>query len=173
MSTDQTAALNPGSGPRRPNTRFLFSHPAHLFSLGFGTGMSSLAPGTVGTLFGWASYLVLNLYLTVTGWATLIALSVVGGIWICGFTARKLGTQDPSSVVWDEIVAFWIVLLLITPTSFVGQLVAFILFRFFDAVKPPPIRYFDRTFKGGLGIMLDDLVAAFCTLLVIALWRSI
>ena len=93
--------------------------------------------------------------------------------WICGFSARKLGVQDPSAVVWDEIVAFWIVLLLITPASFVGQLVAFVLFRFFDAVKPPPIRYFDRTVKGGLGIMLDDLVAAFCTLLVIALWRSI
>ncbi|UVA78972.1 phosphatidylglycerophosphatase A family protein [Pandoraea commovens] len=173
MSTDQTAAVNSGSGPRRPNSRFLLSHPAHLFSLGFGTGLSSFAPGTVGTLFGWASYLVLNLYLTVTGWAVLIAASIIGGIWICSFTARKLGVQDPSAVVWDEIVAFWIVLLLITPASFVGQLVAFVLFRFFDAVKPPPISYFDRTVKGGLGIMLDDLVAAFCTLLVIALWRSI
>ncbi|MDM8359409.1 phosphatidylglycerophosphatase A family protein [Pandoraea communis] len=173
MSTDQTAAVNPGSGPRRPTSRFLLSHPAHLFSLGFGTGLSSFAPGTVGTLFGWASYLVLNLYLTVTGWGVLIAASLIGGVWICDFTARKLGIQDPSAVVWDEIVAFWIVLLFVTPVSFGGQLVAFALFRFFDAVKPPPISYFDRTVKGGLGIMLDDLVAAFCTLLVIALWRSI
>lgn len=173
MSTDQPAAVTSDRGSRRPDARFLLSHPAHLFSLGFGTGLSSFAPGTVGTLFGWASYLVLNLYLTVTGWAALIAAAVVGGVWLCGFSARKLGTSDPSSVVWDEIVAFWIVLLLITPTSFVGQLVAFVLFRFFDAVKPPPISYFDRTVKGGLGIMLDDLVAAFCTLLVIALWRSI
>ncbi|GAB3627198.1 phosphatidylglycerophosphatase A [Pandoraea terrae] len=173
MSTDQPATAAGGAGPRRPDARFMLSHPAHLFSLGFGTGLSSFAPGTVGTLFGWASYLVLNLYLTVTGWAVLICAGVLGGIWLCGFTSRKLGDSDPGAVVWDEIVAFWIVLLLITPTGFGAQFVAFVIFRFFDAVKPPPIRYFDRTFKGGLGIMLDDLVAAFCTLLVIALWRSI
>jgi phosphatidylglycerophosphatase A len=82
-----------------------------------------------------------------------------------------MGVADPSPVVWDEIIAFWLVLLLVTPATFVGQLWAFIVFRFFDMVKPPPIRHFDRHLKGGFGIMFDDIVAAFFTLLVIALWR--
>lgn len=165
----------PGSAPaRRPITvGFMLSHPAHFIALGFGSGLSPMGPGTVGTLFGWASYLVLSLYFTVSDWAVLLALSIVGGVWICGRTARALGVSDPGSVVWDEIVAFWLVLLVVTPASFWGQCVAFLLFRFFDAVKPPPVRYFDRTVKGGLGIMLDDLVAAFCTLLVIALWHAL
>jgi Phosphatidylglycerophosphatase A and related proteins len=84
---------------------------------------------------------------------------------------KKLGTDDPSPVVWDEIIAFWLVLLMVTPVTLTGQIWAFIVFRFFDMVKPPPIGYFDRRLKGGFGIMFDDLVAAFFTLLVVALWR--
>jgi phosphatidylglycerophosphatase A len=114
---------------------------------------------------------VLSNYLSVAQWALLLAIGFVGGIWCAGFTARKMGVADPSAVVWDEILAFWLVMLLITPASFSGQLGAFLIFRFFDAVKPPPIGYFDRRFKGGFGIMFDDLAAAFFTLLVIALWR--
>jgi len=85
---------------------------------------------------------------------------------------------DPGSIVWDEVVAFWLVLWLVTPTSFGGQLAAFLWFRFFDAAKPGPVRWADAQFKGfgwrgGWGILFDDLVAAFATLLVIALWRSL
>jgi phosphatidylglycerophosphatase A len=114
---------------------------------------------------------VLSHYLSVAQWAALLAVGFVGGIWCTAFTARKMGVGDPSPVVWDEIIAFWLVMLLITPATFAGQLGAFLVFRFFDAVKPPPIGYFDRRFKGGFGIMFDDLAAAFFTLLVIALWR--
>jgi len=91
---------------------------------------------------------------------------------------------DPGPIVWDEVVAFWIVLWLVLPAGFLAQLLAFALFRFFDAAKPGPVAWADRLFHGvdpttdrlawpkaGLGIMLDDLVAAFCTLIVIALWR--
>ena len=158
-------------GPRRATARFMLSHPLHILSLGFGSGLSPIAPGTVGTLFAWASFAAFSAQLTVIEWGILIAVGFVAGIGICGFTANRLGIDDPSPVVWDEIVAFWLVLLMVTPTDFTGQLWAFIVFRFFDMVKPPPIRYFDRKLKGGFGIMFDDLVAAFFTLLVMALWR--
>ncbi|MBP0591853.1 phosphatidylglycerophosphatase A [Paraburkholderia sp. LEh10] len=157
--------------PRRATARFMLSHPFHILSLGFGSGLSPVAPGTVGTLFAWASFAAFSARLTVLEWGILIAGGFVAGIGICNFTANKLGIGDPSPVVWDEIVAFWLVLLMVTPADFTGQLWAFIVFRFFDMVKPPPIGYFDRRLKGGFGIMFDDLVAAFFTLLVIALWR--
>ncbi|MFM0038543.1 phosphatidylglycerophosphatase A [Paraburkholderia strydomiana] len=161
----------PRPQPRRATARFMLSHPLHLLSLGFGSGLSPVAPGTIGTLFAWASFAVLSRYLTVIEWGVLIGVGFIGGIAICGFTARRLGIDDPSPVVWDEIIAFWLVLLMVTPATLTGQLWAFIVFRFFDMVKPPPISYFDRRLKGGFGIMFDDLVAAFFTLLVIALWR--
>jgi phosphatidylglycerophosphatase A len=164
----QTRA-QPG-GPRRADAPFMLTHPFHIISLGFGSGLSRIAPGTAGTLFAWAAFEVLNRYVTVAEWGLLIVVGFFAGIGITGFTAKKMRVEDPSAIVWDEIVAFWLVLLMVTPASFTGRLWAFIVFRFFDMVKPPPIRYFDRRFKGGLGIMLDDMVAAFFTLLVIALW---
>jgi len=166
-----SAAKSASAGPRRADPAFMLSHPLHIISLGFGSGLSRIAPGTAGTLFAWASFEVLNRYLTVLDWGVLIVVGYFAGIAITGFTARKLGVDDPSSIVWDEIVAFWLVMLMVTPASFTGQLWAFIVFRFFDMVKPPPIGHLDRRFKGGFGIMLDDLVAAFFTLLVIALWQ--
>jgi phosphatidylglycerophosphatase A len=159
------------SRPRRATARFMLSHPLHMISLGFGSGLSPIAPGTVGTLFAWASFDVLNRYLTVIDWGVLIVVGFLAGISITAFTAKRLGIDDPSPVVWDEVVAFWLVLLMVTPASLTEQVWAFVVFRFFDMVKPPPIRYFDRRLKGGFGIMFDDLVAAFFTLLVVALWR--
>lgn len=181
MQTDPTpapAAAEPGAtsggnAPPRATARFMLSHPAHIVSLGFGSGLAPIMPGTFGSLFGWLSFVVLNRYLTVPEWWALIAAGFVAGTWLTGFTARKMGSADPGAVVWDEIVAIWLVMLFVTPATFVGQLWAFVAFRFFDMLKPPPIRYFDRRLKGGLGIMADDLVAAFMTLLVIALWRSV
>ncbi|NIE67942.1 phosphatidylglycerophosphatase A [Burkholderia sp. Ax-1719] len=158
-------------GPRRADAPFMLTHPLHILSLGFGSGLSRLAPGTAGTLFAWASFEVLNRYISVLDWGILIIGGFLAGIGITAFTAKKLRIEDPSSIVWDEIVAFWLVLLMITPIDFIGKLWAFAIFRFFDMVKPPPIRYIERRFKGGFGIMVDDLVAAFFTLLVIALWR--
>ncbi|MBU9563883.1 phosphatidylglycerophosphatase A [Burkholderia multivorans] len=180
MQTDPTpapqAAPDTGtapSAPQRASARFMLSHPAHIVSLGFGSGLAPFMPGTFGSLFGWLTFVALNRYLTVPEWWVLIALAFVAGIAITGFTARRMGVADPGAVVWDEIVAIWLVMLFVTPATFVGQLWAFVVFRFFDMVKPPPIRHFDRRLSGGLGIMVDDLVAAFMTLLVIALWRSL
>src|SRR5574337_700431 len=162
--------------PRHPSVRFLLAHPAHFIALGFGSGLSPVAPGTVGTLWGWLAFLVLQLWLTPLGLGLLTALALALGWWACTATARHMGVADPGSIVWDEIVAIWIVLWLAMPMGFWGQLAAFALFRYFDAAKPGPVAWADRLFKGfgwrgGLGILLDDLVAAFCTLLVIALWR--
>ena len=160
------------------NRRFLLSHPAHFIALGAGAGLSRLAPGTAGTLWAWAVFLLLQIWLTPLHMGLLIAASTLVGWWACTVTAQHLGVTDPGAIVWDEIIAFWLVLWLVTPTTFGGELAAFVLFRYFDAAKPGPVRWADRLFKGfgwrgGWGIIFDDLVAAFCTLLVIAIWRSL
>jgi phosphatidylglycerophosphatase A len=165
--------------------RFAWNHPAHLLALGLGSGLSPWAPGTVGTLWAWASFLVLDLWLDDLGWALLLAASTVVGVWACARTARDLDVADPGAIVWDEIVAFWLVLWLLMPAPGWGQAVAFGLFRLFDAVKRGPVGWADRRFKRrpgeaigwrqGVGILFDDFVAAGCTLLVLALgvtaWR--
>lgn len=171
--------------PFRPTLRFLFAHPAHLIALGFGSGLPRHAPGTVGTLWAWVAFLVMERWLSsaAIGWVILASLPI--GWWACTVTARHMRVADPGSIVWDEVVAFWIVLWLVLPGGLLAQLIAFGLFRFFDAVKPGPVGWADRLFKphgsdagtmrwsaAGLGILFDDLVAAFCTLLVIAAWRA-
>ena len=168
-----------------PSARFMLSHPAHAIALGFGSGLSPVAPGTAGTLWAWLAFLVLQNYgMTDAGWALLIAASLAIGWWASTVTARHMQVLDPGSIVWDEVAAFWLVLWLVMPAGFWGQVAAFALFRFFDAVKPGPVGWADQLFHGvdansdsnpwakaGFGIMLDDLVAAGCTLLVIAVWR--
>ena len=159
------------------NSRFMLAHPAHFIALGFGSGLSPVAPGTAGTLWAWLAYLVLQAWLTPLQMGWLIGGSLLVGWWACTVTARHMAVADPGSIVWDEIVAFWLILWLIMPTDLAGQMAAFVLFRFFDAAKPGPVAWADRHFKGlgtrgGFGVMFDDLVAAFCVLLVIALWRA-
>ena len=154
----------------------MLAHPAHLVALGFGSGLSPTAPGTVGTLWAWLTFFLLQHWLLPAGVCVVLLVGLVLGWWACTITARHLGVADPGCIVWDEILAFWLVLWLAMPMGFWGQVVAFALFRFFDAVKPGPVAWADELFKGlgwrgGWGIMFDDLVAAFCTLLVIALWR--
>jgi len=168
----------------RPTVRFLFSHPAHFIALGAGSGLSRIAPGTSGSLWAWVVFIALSPWMTDAAWGWLIAASLPIGWWSSTLTAKHMGVLDPGSIVWDEVVAFWLVLWLIMPTGLVGQVLAFGLFRFFDAVKPGPVGWADALFHGvdphtdrqawrkaGFGIMLDDLVAAGCTVLVIALWR--
>lgn len=160
----------------RPTVAFLLSHPAHLLALGFGSGLSPIAPGTVGTLWAWAAFLVLQAWVSpaVLGWIVLASVPVAW--WTAAVTATNMRSLDPGSIVVDEIASFWIVLLLWMPAGWAGQLAAFALFRFFDAAKPGPVGWADGLFhgfgwRGGLGILFDDLVAAFCTLFVLALWR--
>lgn len=162
--------------PPRPTVAFMMAHPAHLIALGFGSGLGRIAPGTVGTLWGWLSFLVLQLWLSPTQIGWLLPVAGVVGWWACTVTARDMRVADPGHIVWDEVLAMWIILWLTMPMGFWGQLIAFALFRFFDAVKPQPVKWADQLFKGfgwkgGFGIMFDDLVAAFCTLLTIAVWR--
>ena len=162
--------------PLRPNMKFLLAHPANFIALGFGSGLSPVAPGTAGTLWAWLAYLLLAPSMSSAQMGWLIAASTLLGWWACTVTAKNLGVLDSGNIVWDEVVAFWLVLWLIMPTGLTGQLIAFVVFRFFDAAKPGPVGWADQLFKGfgargGFGILLDDFVAAFCTLLVIALWR--
>lgn len=160
----------------KPTVTFMLAHPAHAIALGFGSGLASMAPGTVGSLWGWLSWLVLQHYLSLPEQALLIATTILVGWWACSVTARHMGISDPGAIVLDEIVAMWLIFFFVMPTHLGGQLAAFTLFRFFDAVKPGPVAWADQLFKGfgrrgGFGIIFDDLVAAFCTLLVMALWR--
>lgn len=172
------APLNPPVRPPvlRPTARFMLAHPAHLIALGFGSGLSPVAPGTVGTAFGWASYLLLQAWFTPMQIGYVIAASALVGVWACTKTAGDMRVLDPGNIVWDEVVAFWIVLWLLTPAGFWAQAGAFALFRLLDSVKPGPVAWADSLFHGfgwraGFGIFFDDLVAAFCTLLLIAAWR--
>lgn len=163
--------------PMQPTRAFMLSHPAHLLSLGFGSGLSPVVPGTVGTLFGWLCFHWLSTHWPSTFTPSLWGLLIVAGFFIgveaCNITGRALGVPDHGAMVWDEIVAIWLVLLMVTPTSFSGELMAVLLFRVFDMTKPPPIRQFERRFKGGFGVMADDILAAFFTLLALALWRFV
>ncbi len=165
------------TAPPRASMAFMLRHPARWIALGFGSGLAPRAPGTVGTLWAWVAFLLLDRWLGDLQWGLVLLAALLVGVWACARTARDLGQADPGAIVWDEVLAFWLVLWLVMPTGFVGQAVAFALFRFFDAAKPGPVRWADGLFKNargwrqGWGILFDDLVAALCTLLVIALAR--
>lgn len=151
----------------RPTLRFTFAHPAHWLAFGFGAGLSPYAPGTAGTLVAWlAAWLVGEPLATSAGLAAIAVLFALG-VWVCDLTGRHLGIPDHGAMVWDEIVAFLLVLAIV-PATLAWQSAAFALFRLFDIVKPQPIRWLEARFKGGWGVMADDLAAAAYTLLVLA-----
>lgn len=152
---------------QRPSLQFLLAHPAHWVACGFGSGLSPFAPGTVGTLFGWASFLLLRPWLSDLQWLALILAAFVGGVLAVHKTGVDLGVTDHGSIVWDEVVPFWLVLVF-CPPGWLWQGAAFLLFRVFDIVKPQPARYFDEQVKNGFGVMMDDLFAAGYAILVLA-----
>ena len=156
----------------RPTLRFVLAHPAHFLALGFGTGLAPVVPGTVGTLLGFPIHGLLASRLAPAELLAVVAGMFAIGVWACGKTGTDLGIADHSAMNWDEVVAF-ILILAITPPGWAWQAFAFFAFRFFDVVKPPPIRHFDRTIKGGLGVMFDDIVAAFYTLLATAIVKQL
>jgi len=130
----------PAQGPIfRPTARFMLAHPAHFIALGLGSGLSPVAPGTAGTLWAWLSFLVLQPWLSTVQTGLLIGAAMLVGWWACTVSAEHMGVADPGAIVWDEVVAFWLVLWLWMPASFLAQCVAFALFRFFDAAKPGPV----------------------------------
>ncbi len=153
----------------KPTFGWLLSRPICLLGFGFGTGLAPKAPGTFGTLPALPLvWLCLSLGIS-GGWLVLLCLLLfIVGIKICDVTERELGIQDYGGIVWDEIVAMMLVLAFVPQTVF-WWLFAFALFRLFDAVKPWPIRWFDARVHGGFGIMLDDVIAAGFTLLVLQL----
>ena len=168
---------------RKPTLRFLLAHPAHAIALGFGSGLAPIAPGTAGTLWAWLVYAWFRPSFDALQCGLVIGIGAGVCWWASTVAARHLAVADPGAIVCDEIIAFWLVLWLVTPAGFWTQAVAFLLFRFFDAAKPGPVAWADGLFKVGRGqpigwrqgfaIMFDDLVAALCTLLVIALWRVV
>jgi phosphatidylglycerophosphatase A len=146
----------------------VLTDPVHILAFGFGTGLSPVAPGTVGSLVGVLfAWFTLDLSLPLQ-LAVAAALSL-SGIWICGESARRIGVHDHGGIVWDEIAGMYITLLAAPPTI-VGWLLAFLLFRAFDIAKPWPIRDLDHRLGGGLGIMLDDLAAALYALILLGLY---
>jgi phosphatidylglycerophosphatase A len=156
----------------RPSARFAFSHPAHFIALGFGAGLFPVAPGTAGTL------LALPLWWLFGGDGDPVLLLAVLtflfglGVWACGVSGRDLGVADHGAMCWDEVVAFLLVLALV-PEDPAWQAAAFVLFRTFDILKPPPIRQAEARFKGGFGVMFDDILAAGYTLLVLAVMKRV
>ena len=155
-----------------PTLAFLFRHPAHVIALGFGAGLAPVAPGTFGTLVALPIAAALWTYANDAIFVGAIVALFALGVWAAGVTGRDLGVPDHGAIVWDEAVAFLLVLF------FVGRdglrvAAAFLLFRLFDVLKPPPIRNIDRSLKSGFGVMADDLVAALYTLLVLAAWQRL
>jgi len=151
----------------RPDLKFLFAHPAHLIAFGFGSGLAPKAPGTVGTLLGLPLFwLVVTVAQDLPNQIIFLIATFLLGIWACGRSGRALGVADHGGMVWDEIVAFALVLLF-TPTGWLWMALAFALFRLFDILKPWPIRLADTHFKSGFGVMFDDLLAALYAIAII------
>ncbi|QDD00670.1 phosphatidylglycerophosphatase A [Candidatus Methylopumilus planktonicus] len=149
-----------------PNLKFLIKHPSHFLALGFGAGLSKKAPGTLGTLVGIPIYLLISSYSFSIQMMMALLFTIVG-IFICNQTAQALKVKDPSAIVWDEISAFFLMLVIAHPLLNPLKIFElFVLFRIFDIWKPFPINYLDKHVGGGLGIMLDDYVAAFFALLI-------
>ena len=143
--------------------------PVCFLAFGLGTGLAPKAPGTVGTLLALPlAWLTLTLALE---WRLLVAIILIAaGVWLCGEAARRIGVHDHPGIVWDEVAGMYLVLL-VAPLTVWGWALAFGLFRLFDIWKPWPIRDLDHRLHGGVGIMLDDLVAALYAALLLGLYR--
>jgi phosphatidylglycerophosphatase A len=150
-----------------PTVRFLFDRPAHFIALGFGSGLAPFAPGTFGTLVAIPIAAALRVYANDAVFVVAIVALFAIGAWASDVAGRDLGVPDHGSIVIDEVVAFLAVLFFVGGDP-LRQAFAFLLFRVFDIAKPPPIRQIDATLKNGIGVMLDDLLAAAYTLFVFA-----
>lgn len=132
--------------------------PVHWLAFGLGSGLAPKAPGTFGTLAAVPLFLLMHHYLSSTEYLFVVLFASVAGIYLCGQTARHLKVHDHPGIVWDEFVGFWITMLAV-PVSVGTLLAGFVLFRLFDIAKPWPIKWVDAKVSGGLGIMLDDVLA--------------
>lgn len=135
----------------------LLLNPLHLLSLGFGSGLAPVAPGTFGTLVAVPFYLLLA-QLSLPCYLLAVNLGFAIGVYICQYTSDALGVHDHGGIVWDEFVGYWITMIAV-PFAWQWILLGFVLFRGFDIVKPWPVKIADKKIKGGFGIMLDDVLA--------------
>jgi len=164
------AETNPSIDPEdqagaKPKSR----NPVYWVAVGFGSGLAPKAPGTAGTLVAIPLYLSLNQLLLWQYLAIVVIVTVVG-IWICGVAARQLGAHDHPSIVWDEIAGY-LITMIAAPIGWIWVVTGFALFRFFDIVKPWPIRLIDQRIKGGIGIMFDDVLAGIYALVILQVLR--
>lgn len=159
------------TNPQPVTAAFMLSKPLHVFALGFGSGLAPKAPGTVGTLAAVPFALLLWPMPTIVLLLTLL-IAFVFGVYCCDVTAKNLGVHDHPAIVWDEFVGYWLAVCF-APPGVLWLLVAFLLFRFFDIVKPWPISVLDKRLGGGMGIMLDDVLAGVMAGLIIWLMAGI
>ena len=153
-------------GKNKLSAKDIMSNPVLFFAFGFGSGLAKKMPGTMGTLAAIPVYLA---FVKTNFWiySALTILVTVIGIWICGGAAKRLGEHDYGGIVWDEIAGFLITMWWI-PFSWSAVLFGFILFRIFDIVKPWPIKWIDQKVDGGLGIMLDDVLAGILAAVILS-----
>jgi phosphatidylglycerophosphatase A len=160
--------------PVTPNPPMLrktaLGSPSGFLAFGFGSGLSPFAPGTMGTLVAIPFAIVLKSLGTMGFWVVLV-LAFLSGNNLCENASRKLGVHDHGGIVWDEMVGYWLAVAFV-PLQWQWLLAAFVLFRFFDIVKPWPIRQFDRKVSGGFGIMIDDVIAALFTMIILAVVKG-
>jgi phosphatidylglycerophosphatase A len=153
---------------KQVRSRVSLLNPIHFLALGFGSGLAAKMPGTFGTLAALPLVVLLSHYASFSVYLIVTILVSVVGIWICGKTAEDMGVHDDSSIVWDEVAGMLITMLAV-PLSWQTLLIGFVLFRFFDILKPWPISYLDKHVHGGFGIMIDDVLAGLFALSILHL----
>lgn len=148
-----------------PTAKTVFTQPAHFFAFGFGSGLAPFAPGTFGTVAAIPLYLLMQ-PLSLPLYLGLVVLFFLFGVWVCGKAGADLGVHDHGGIVWDEFVGLWITLIA-APVGWGWIVLGFLLFRLFDIWKPWPIGWLDQRVSGGLGVMVDDVVAGLYALLLL------
>lgn len=141
--------------------------PSGLLAFGFGSGLSPFAPGTAGTIAAIPFAIALKNLSSIWFWLVLVATFALG-VWLCGRVSERMGVHDHGGIVWDEMVGYWLAVAFV-PNQWEWLLAAFVIFRFFDIFKPWPIRQLDKNVTGGFGIMIDDVLAAIYTIVLLAL----
>lgn len=154
-----------------PSFKQLLRSPTLLLAFGFGSGLSPKAPGTIGTLAAIPLWWLLA-QLPLASYLIVVLVSAIIGVYICGAAAKTLGVHDHGGIVWDEFVGFWIAMAAL-PVTWISLILGFVLFRFFDIVKPWPISWLDKRVSGGFGIMIDDIVAGIASALVLILLKAL
>ncbi|TNE79224.1 MAG: phosphatidylglycerophosphatase A [Gammaproteobacteria bacterium] len=153
-----------------PSFAQLLKNPVHLLAFGFGSGLSPKGPGTAGTVVGLLLWPLLA-WLPLPGYLLVVVIASLVGFYLCGKTARDMGVHDHQGIVWDEMAGYWLTMTAL-PMTWGWALAGFVLFRLFDIWKPWPIRWFDRNVHGGVGIMVDDLLAGACAWAILfSVWR--